>query len=135
MNKRVCLIKDPRCGTRAGALAHIRFGEYQCPPCYEANKAYHRAHKHTHNRARQRALSAMRKDHAEEFTGLYEQARRNVEAEIEAKGEQVLARTVTVRSWQRAMTALGKLHPKEYQRVLTDKLLEIMMEEDDDGGR
>lgn len=129
MSKRVCLVKDPRCGTRAGAQAHAKCGEYLCPPCRAANRAYHRSQNKTHNRARQRALSAMRKDHEGEFAMLYRQARRDVEAEIEAKGEQASARLITVRAWQRALTALGKLYPREYQRILTDKLMEIMMEE------
>lgn len=86
MSKVVSLVKDPRCGTRAGAQAHAKYGEYLCPPCRLANRAYHRVHGRIANRARQRTLTELRVRHPEEFAGYLAVHRADVDAEIETSG-------------------------------------------------
>lgn len=129
MSKRVSLVKDPRCGTRAGAQAHAKYGEYLCPPCATANRAYHRDHGKIGNRARQRTLTELRARHRFEFAVFAEQHRLEVEAEIEASGQQVSSKVRSNRIRQRALCSLGKRFDVEYQQIYTDKLIEIMMEE------
>lgn len=133
MSKRVCLVKDPRCGTRAGAQAHARYGEYACPPCLAADRAYHRVRGKAASRARQRTLIELRHRHAKEFAAFLERHLAEVDAEIAASGEQVSAKTRHNRARQRALCSLGKKFRPEYQRLYTDKLIKILMEEADAG--
>lgn len=130
MTKRVCLVKDPRCGTRAGAQAHAKHGEYLCPPCLAANRAYHRTHSKIPSRVRQRTLAELRKRHPERFAELLEVHRAEVDKEVAERGEQIGSKTRSNRIRQRALAALGKEYPGQYQRIYTDKLMQIMVEED-----
>lgn len=71
---------DPRHGTRAGAQAHRKDGEFPCDPCREAWNSYHRAlradpeFRATEARksaARSRALWRLAALHRDEFERLY----------------------------------------------------------------
>lgn len=130
MTKVVCLVKDPRCGTRAGAQAHAKHGEYLCPPCLVVNRAYHRDHGRLPNRARQRTLTELRKRHPDEFAWFMAVHRAEVEAEIEACEESISSKVRSNRIRQRALCSLGKKFEEEYQQIYTDKLIEILMEEE-----
>lgn len=131
MSRRVCLVKDPRCGTRAGARAHAKRGEHLCPPCDAANRAYHREYGKIGNRARQRTLTELRIRHPERFAAYASIYRFEVDAEIEADGEKISNKARLNRIRQRALCALGREFRAEYQPIYTDKLMEILMEEAD----
>lgn len=127
--RRVSLVKDPRCGTYAGAQAHAKFGEYLCTRCRVAYRDYHREHKKTPSKARQRVLQELRRRYHPEYLKLLDDHRWQLMFELELTGEDVPAKTRTNRVRQRALGELARLHAPEYQRLMTDMLIKIAMEE------
>lgn len=126
MTKRVCLVKDPRCGTYAGAQAHASHGEHLCSRCRPAYLEYHRDNSLLHNRARQRVLMKLKDLHPREYEAIYARHRRRAFAE--AREDDPYKRVIN-RARQRALRDVSKNHVPEYQRLMTDELMRILMEE------
>lgn len=126
---RISLVKDERCGTRAGAITHRRYGEYLCPPCQNAERVYHRNNNRLRNRARQRVLAELWRRHPVERQALWVAHRLGVRAEIAASQQKVRSNTRADRIRGRAMVDLGKIFAPEYHELMEDALLQVTREE------
>lgn len=124
----VSLVKDPRCGTYAGWQAHNRHGEYPCDACIEVKRAYYRTRGKVQQRARHRALIALRDLYLGEYEDLYNKHMLNAVIEQATKGTKVTPSRHYDNTRKRALSDLAKNHKPDYRRLVAQARKEIQSE-------
>lgn len=98
------------CGTRAAYTRHKRRGEQPCEPCRRANVADGKPARIAYSIARQRAYSALRELHRQEFIEILA-VERAAEPVAGTQDERNLIRS---RTEQRALRELSRRHAAEF---------------------
>lgn len=119
------------CGDLSTARWHLRRGlkpselDERCSAAY---RAYHRSNGALPNRARQRALSAVKDLYPWQYEQIRLRHRWDVEFELATSGEDATLKQAANRARQRAMVELSNRHWDDYQRLRAEILDDLLGE-------